>query len=612
MLNYHYLWKYICILFLIIAGFIYALPNLYGENPTIQIINHGDFDTKILNNIKNILKQNNISYISMISENNIITIRFINIDLQLYANKLIKSILNKNYITVLNITPSTPAWLRYISAKPMKLGFDLRGGIHFLIEVDMYNILKKMQDQKYTNIFENLNKDNIAYINIEKNQDCSINIYFNNIFSLEKALNYLKKIDNQILIKQHNKNVLSINLTDNYINKLKDMAIQQNVVVLRNRINQLGIAESLVQRQGSKYISVNLPGIQDIAYAKKILGTTATLEFRLVNNVINFNKLDGNIPPDSEFRKMQSGKSILVYKEIIMSGDHITDAVASLDEYNNPQVNISLDNSGGMIMSNFSQNHIGKLIATLFVEYIKNNTSNINNSMFIKQEQIINIATITTPLNNNFRITGIKNIKEANQFATLLRAGALFAPIKIIEEKIVGPTMGQQNINKGLNACLYSLIFCIVFMVIAYKKFGLISIIALIINLIFIISIISLLPNITLTMSGIAGIILTLAVAIDANILINERIKEEIRNGKSAYVAIYTGYKKALSSIIDANITTVIKMFILYIIGTDFIKGFAIISSIGIVTSMFTSIICTRAIINLIYSKNKLVKKISI
>ena len=397
------------------------------------------------------------------------------------------------------------------------------------------------------------------------------------------------------------------------LKEAREYAVQQNINILRNRVNQLGVAEPLVQRQGADRIVVELPGIQDTARAKEILGATATLEFRLVNsNVDQSAAAAGRIPGDSEVKQTREGQPVVLYKRVILTGDHITDSTSSQDEYNQPQVNISLDSAGGNIMSNFTKDNIGKPMATLFVEYKDSGKKDANGrAVLVKEEEVINIANIQSRLGNSFRITGINNPNEARQLSLLLRAGALIAPIQIVEERTIGPTLGMQNIQQGLEACLAGLVVSILFMIFFYKKFGLIATSALIANLVLIIGIMSLLPGATLTMPGIAGIVLTLAVAVDANVLINERIKEELSNGRSIQQAIDEGYKGAFSSIFDANVTTLIKVLILYAVGTGAIKGFAITTGIGVATSMFTAIVGTRAIVNLLYG-GKRVKKLSI
>jgi preprotein translocase subunit SecD len=431
--------------------------------------------------------------------------------------------------------------------------------------------------------------------------------------SRDQAVSYLAPRHRDLVINSTGDNALRAVMADTRLREAREYAVQQNITILRNRVNQLGVAEPLVQRQGADRIVVELPGIQDTARAKEILGATATLEFRLVNTAVDRSAAaSGRVPGDSEVKYTRDGQPVVLYKRVILTGDHITDSTSSADEYNRPQVNISLDSTGGNNMSNFTKDNIGKPMATLFVEYKDSGKKDANGrTILVKQEEVINVATIQSRLGNSFRITGIDNPNEARQLSLLLRAGALIAPIQIVEERTIGPTLGMQNITQGLRACLWGLVASILFMVVWYRKFGLIATTALVANLVMIVGIMSLLPGATLTMPGIAGIVLTLAVAVDANVLINERIKEELKNGRTVQQAIHEGYKGAFSSIVDANITTLITAIILYAVGTGSIKGFAITTAIGVATSMFTSIVGTRAIVNLIYG-GKRISKLSI
>ncbi|MXP51381.1 protein translocase subunit SecD [Pantoea sp. SoEX] len=617
MLNCYPKWNYIVLSLVIIISLLYALPNLYGENPAIQITGkNGNFaDQHFFDVIKKLVIERKLKHKSISIKNGVITLLFNNIDTQLIAKDIIEKKVGKKYITAINLVPLVPKWLNFISAKPMKLGFDLRGGVQFLIELDIHNLIKKIQNQNLNNMRDDLRKINIPYNNIYTNEHSNLEINFKSHHDVDSALIYLKSIYKNLILKNNHNNSIVVKIAPFYINEIREKAIQQNIYILRNRINQIGLSESSVQRQGSDHIIVNIPGIQDIARAKEMIGTTATLEFRLVNNNINLNAalISKNIlPSDTEIKYMVNGQPVILYKNTILTGNHITYSNSSIDEYGNPVVNITLDSNGGDIMSLFTRKNIGKYIATLFIEYKDSGQKDSNgHAILTKNEEIINIANIKAPVGNSFSITGIKNLNLAHQLSMLLRTGTLVTPIRIIEEHTVGPTMGQQNIIQGLKSCLYGLVACAIFMILFYKIFGLISIIALLINLIIITGVTSILPGITLTMSGIAGIVLSLAVSVDANILINERIKEELHNGFSINKAISKGYQKALSSIIDSNITTLIKALILYVFGTSSIKGFAIMTIIGIITSMFTAIIGTRTIVNLIYS-NKNIKKLYI
>ncbi|KMV69318.1 MULTISPECIES: protein translocase subunit SecD [Erwinia] len=615
MLNRYPLWKYIMLIVVLLVGLLYALPNLYGEDPAVQVTGArgSAASEQTLVQIQNALKQDNIQSKSLALENGAILARFANTDVQLRAREAIMQALGENYVVALNLAPATPTWLAMLAAEPMKLGLDLRGGVHFLMEVDMDTALGKLQEQNIDNLRSDLRDKNIPYVNVRKTDNYGLEIRFRDAGARDEAVSYLTGRHRDMVINSSGSNALTAVMSDERMREAREYAVQQNINILRNRVNQLGVAEPLVQRQGSDRIVVELPGIQDTARAKEILGATATLEFRLVNTSVDATAAaNGRVPGDSEVKDMRDGQPVVLYKRVILTGDHITDSTSSTDEYNQPQVNISLDSAGGNIMSNFTKDSVGKAMATLFVEYKDSGKKDANGrAILAKQEEVINVANIQSRLGNSFRITGINNPNEARQLSLLLRAGALIAPIQIVEERTIGPTMGAQNITQGLEACLWGLIASIVFMVVYYRKFGVIATSALVANLVLIVGIMSLLPGATLTMPGIAGIVLTLAVAVDANVLINERIKEELKNGRSIQQAIHEGYKGAFSSIIDANVTTLITAIILYAVGTGSIKGFAITTAIGVVTSMFTAIVGTRAIVNLLYG-GKRINKLSI
>ncbi len=599
----------------LIVGLLYALPNLYGEDPAVQISGARGVaaSEQTLIQVRNELTKEKISWKSVAMEEGTVLARFESTDTQLRAREVLLSALGDKYVVALNLAPATPRWLSLLKAEPMKLGLDLRGGVHFLMEVDMQTALGKLQEQNIDSLRSDLREKGIPYSTVRKEDNYGLSIQFRDSAARDQANTYLTGRHRDLVFSNQGDNVLRVVMSDARLSEAREYAVQQNINILRNRVNQLGVAEPLVQRQGADRIVVELPGIQDTARAKEILGATATLEFRLVNtNVDASAAANGRIPGDSEVKETRDGRPVVLYKRVILTGDHITDSTSSMDEYNVPQVNISLDSAGGNIMSNFTKDNINKPMATLFVEYKDSGKKDANGrAVLVKQEEVINIANIQSRLGNSFRITGIENANEARQLSLLLRAGALIAPIQIVEERTIGPTLGAQNITQGLEACLAGLAVSIIFMLFFYKKFGLIATSALLANLVLIVGIMSLLPGATLTMPGIAGIVLTLAVAVDANVLINERIKEELSNGRSVQQAIHEGYQGAFSSIFDANITTLIKVLILYAVGTGSIKGFAITTGIGVATSMFTAIVGTRAIVNLLYG-GKRINKLSI
>ncbi|ASM05806.1 protein translocase subunit SecD [Serratia marcescens] len=615
MLNRYPLWKYLMLIVVILVGLLYALPNIYGEDPAVQITGARGVAASetTLDQVRTVLEKDNIASKSIALENGAILARFKDPDVQLRAREALVTELGDKFVVALNLAPATPTWLAMLGAEPMKLGLDLRGGVHFLMEVDMDTALSKLQEQTMDTLRSELREKGIPYASIRKLDNNGVEVRFRDNAARDQAISYIGPRQRDLVLSANGANTMKASLTDARLSEAREYAVQQNITILRNRVNQLGVAEPLVQRQGADRIVVELPGIQDTARAKEILGATATLEFRLVNtNADATAAANGRVPGDSEVKYTRDGQPIVLYKRVILTGDHITDSTSSTDEYNQPQVNISLDSAGGTSMSNFTKDNIGKPMATLFVEYKDSGKKDANGrAVLVKQEEVINVANIQSRLGNSFRITGIGNPNEARQLSLLLRAGALIAPIQIVEERTIGPTLGQQNITQGLEACLWGLVASIVFMVVWYRKFGVIATTALVANLVLIVGVMSLLPGATLTMPGIAGIVLTLAVAVDANVLINERIKEELKNGRSVQQAIHEGYKGAFSSIVDANITTLITAVILYAVGTGSIKGFAITTAIGVATSMFTAIVGTRAIVNLLYG-GKRINKLSI
>ncbi|HFD3888880.1 TPA: protein translocase subunit SecD [Serratia marcescens] len=615
MLNRYPLWKYLMLIVVILVGLLYALPNIYGEDPAVQITGARGVAASetTLDQVRTVLEKDNIASKSIALENGAILARFKDPDVQLRAREALVTELGDKFVVALNLAPATPTWLAMLGAEPMKLGLDLRGGVHFLMEVDMDTALSKLQEQTMDTLRSELREKGIPYASIRKLDNNGVEVRFRDDAARDQAISYIGPRQRDLVLSANGANTMKASLTDARLSEAREYAVQQNITILRNRVNQLGVAEPLVQRQGADRIVVELPGIQDTARAKEILGATATLEFRLVNtNADATAAANGRVPGDSEVKYTRDGQPIVLYKRVILTGDHITDSTSSTDEYNQPQVNISLDSAGGTSMSNFTKDNIGKPMATLFVEYKDSGKKDANGrAVLVKQEEVINVANIQSRLGNSFRITGIGNPNEARQLSLLLRAGALIAPIQIVEERTIGPTLGQQNITQGLEACLWGLVASIVFMVVWYRKFGVIATTALVANLVLVVGVMSLLPGATLTMPGIAGIVLTLAVAVDANVLINERIKEELKNGRSVQQAIHEGYKGAFSSIVDANITTLITAVILYAVGTGSIKGFAITTAIGVATSMFTAIVGTRAIVNLLYG-GKRINKLSI
>lgn len=617
MVNSYPIWKYILIVLILIIGIVYAVPNFYKKYPAIyitQCVNTDQcLDDSFLRNVKKILYDAGISYKSIMFQYNKINIWFFCQNDQIYAYEQLLTIMSNKYLMSFVTTPIIPNWLSVIHARPVQLGLDLCGGIHLLVSVDVDSILNIARN-KHIDIVKCIFHDKaIPYTEIEKIENYGIGINCLESKYRKQAMFHLHKEMTDIILQSIDDANLRIFFSENYLFEICRYVVKQNSIILNHRLHQLGIFDPFIQCYGMDRIIIDIPGIQDIEKIKQAVGTTASLEFRLVNTTINTFEINNNIiPEDSELKLSDTGYVVPLYKKVILTGEHIIYSNVYFDEYNRPQVNLGLDKTGSIIMSNFTKNNIGKTIATVFIEYKDSGKKDSKGRIiFMKNERVINMATIQSQVSNNFRIIGINNVDQARQLSIFLRTGALVAPVHIEEEKVIGPILGKKNIRQGITACILGIIISILFMIIRYHCFGLIAGIALISNLIFMISIISLLPNVVLTMPSIAGIILTLSVAIDANVLINERIKEEIKHNKPMQYAIYVGYRKAFVSIIDANITTIIIAVILYLMGTGIIKGFAIITVVGVGTSMCTSIVGTRAIVNLIYG-GKRVNKLSI
>lgn len=614
MLNRYPLWKNLMVIFVVAIGILYALPNIYGEDPAVQISGtRGQLATEqTLTDVRQVLDQNKLSAKSIILENGSILAKFNSTDEQLLAKDKILEKLGNNYSVALNLAPATPAWLTDIGAGPMKLGLDLRGGVRFLMEVDLKSVLVKQQEQLQDSLRTELRKEKFVYKAIQSGDNYSTVITLADNISPDEVVRVLKRKHANWDVISNGQNV-TLTLSETELSRLRTSAVEQNITILRKRVNELGVAEPVVQQQGAERIVVELPGVQDTARAKEILGATATLEFRMVNQTANVAAAEnGMVPSDSELQHDRNGRPVVVYRKTILGGEHITDANSGNDEYGRPQVNISLDSEGGNIMSEATKTAIGKPMATVYSEYKDSGEKDANGKAILtKHEEVINVATIQSRLGNTFRITGIDSPAEAQNLSVLLRSGALIAPIQIVEERTIGPSLGAQNIEQGLKASVWGLAIVVLFMLVYYRKFGLIANVALIANIVILVGVMSLIPGATLSMPGIAGIVLSVGMSVDANVLIFERIKEELRNGRSVQQAINEGYSGAFSSIFDANLTTILTAVILYAAGSGPVKGFAITLSLGVAISMFTAITGTRAIVNFLYG-GKRISKLSI
>lgn len=616
MLNRYPLWKNLMVILVVAIGVLYSLPNIYGEDPAVQIsgTRGQQADTTTLGLVQEVLKTNNLPTKSIVLEQGSILARFNNTDDQLLAKDKIAEKLGTNYTTALNLAPATPAWLSKIGANPMKWGLDLRGGVRFLMEVDMNSALAKRQEQLQDALRNELRKEKIQYTAIKNADHFGTTVTLANSDQLSKAERIIRQAHPTLDVTDTDNNTINLSLSTAALNEARNLAIEQNLTILRKRVTELGVAEAVIQRQGAERIVIELPGVQDTARAKEILGATATLEFRMVNPTVNAETAArGIIPADSEVKYNREGNPVVLLKRPSLGGEHIINSSAALDQQSGtPQVSVTLDSEGGEQMSQLTKKFYKKPMATLYVEYKDNGKKDENGKTILeKSEEVINVATIQARFGANFQITGVGSMAEAHNLSTLLKSGALIAPVQIVEERTIGPSLGAQNVEQGLNASFWGLIAVILFMLFYYKLFGIIASIAMIFNIVLLVGLMSILPGATLSMPGIAGIVLTLGMSVDANVLIFERIKEEIRNGRPVQQAINEGYNGAFTSIFDANLTTILTAIILYAVGTGPIQGFAITLSLGVAISMFTAITGTRALVNAIYG-GKRVEKLSI
>ena len=598
-------WKIFLVISVLFIGAIYSLPNIFPPDPAVQITfnsSGGSFNERVVASIEDNAKDDNLNFISMESDSKSMLFRTKNYEDQIRLKQFFEDSLDSNFVIALNLAPNTPEWLKSLNAFPMKLGLDLRGGVHFLLEADTDLLIEAKLESSISNLkrifrdislkprsleIENLN----ILVSLNKEEDEQ---------SLDEALQRLSGFD----LEQTNSLDFILKLADDELEQMIDYAVLQNLNTLRNRVNELGISEPVVQRQGAKRISIQLPGVQDTAEAKKIIGKTANLEFRL--------EAANRVSLASRVEKFSfSGRQVNLEKKLIISGDQVSDASVGYDENGFPQVNISLDSEGGAKMHRSTRNNVGNKMAVLFVER-KSKTELINGVPEVTNffdKRIISLATIQSALASQFRITGLDSPEEASELALLLRAGALAAPMDFVEEGTIGPSLGADNIKLGIQSLLLGLGLVLLFMIFYYKIFGLIANLAVVLNIVLIIAVMSILSA-TLTLPGIAGIVLTIGMAVDANVLIFSRIREEIKNNLKPHDAISAGYDRAFITIVDANLTTLIVAVILYAVGTGPIQGFAITLSIGILTSMFTAILFTRMMVYFIYGRKKEIEKL--
>ena len=610
-MNQYPAWKYLLIVTILVVGTFYALPNMFGEDPALQITSARGFaiPLDLETNINDALIVENIQHKDRERQGNRLLYRFNSTEEQLLAADVLKETLGEQYVVALNLAHSTPGWLRSMGGKPMTLGLDLQGGVHFLMQVDMDTARGQMLDRVVDDIRTALRSESIRYVSVRR-EGTGILTLLRSAEDRDRTLNIMRTDQSlqglditEVEASEHFG--LSAKVREQQLLELQQTALKQNTTTLRNRVNEIGVAEPVIQQQGAERVVVQLPGVQDTVQAKKIIGATATLEYRAVDEANDaFTAAQtGRVPPESRLYNRRTGEPVLLKKRLIVSGDQLIGASSGFDQQTGqPQVSVTLNGVGAKRMLDFTRDNVGNRMAVVYIE---------QKSGGRKTEEVISVAVVREPFGKRFQTTGLDSMNEASQLALLLRAGALAAPMEIVEERTVGPSLGADNVAQGFKSVLIGFVLVLFFMAIYYRVFGLIADLALFANMVLLISLLSMLGA-TLTMPGIAGIVLTVGMAVDANVLIFERIREELRNGNTPQASIRAGYDKAFSTIADANITTLIAAFVLFLFGTGAIKGFAVTLSLGIVTSMFTAIMGTRAVVNLIYGGKKRVSKLAI
>lgn len=621
-MNQYPLWKYLLILVVMVGGLVYALPNLYGEDPAIQIsATRANVDLGTLARVEELLNKADIKYLSSQFDDQGAKIRFADTDTQLKAWDLVQRELGDTYTVALNLLPSTPTALGVVGGKPMYLGLDLRGGVHFLMQIDMEAVVQKAEKLFVSDLRRTLRENKVRHKGVKRLDTGGLKIRFPDSSERAKAQSAIRSALPELALtdgEDVDGLFIAAKFTEQALRERQEAALEQNMTSLRNRVNELGVAEPIIQQQGRDRIVVQLPGVQDTAEAKRILGRTATLEIMLVDEEHDVaSALAGRLPPGAKLYRHRDGIPILLKNRLVYSGDNIVDASPGFDSRTNePIVSITLDARGAAINQRVTGENVGKRMAVVYVEVRSEIKRDQDGNPVLDErgdpvriqrrvEEVITAPVIRQQLGKRFQIEGAFTVDEANELALLLRAGALAAPIHIVEERTVGPSLGQDNINQGFRAIVIGFIGVMVFMVVYYRAFGLIADLALALNLVLIVAIMSLLQA-TLTLPGVAGILLTVGMAVDANVLIFERIREELRVGNTPQASIQAGYEKALGTIADANITTLIAAIMLFNFGTGPIKGFAITLSIGILTSMFTAILGSRAVTNLVFGGRRL------
>jgi preprotein translocase subunit SecD len=612
------LWKHLLVVAVLVMGLIYAMPNLYPDDPAVQVTGSQaaiEVNESLFIAIKNALAARNVVARDIQLLDKSVLVRFENTEQQLKAKDILQQSLGEDFLVALNLAPTTPGWLQALGAYPLKLGLDLRGGVHFLMEVDMAAAVQKRMEAYQEELRGALREERIRYRRLASDPAGTISLTLASVERVDDVEELFRTQFRDFTPERVDADTDQpswlLTLSEIQRKSIEDYAISQNLTTLRNRVDELGVAEATVQRQGRNRIVVQLPGVQDTASAKRVLGRTASLEFRLQDYSNQSSAIGGgSLPPGSELFPFKNNErpDVLLYKKVIVTGDQVINARANYDENGQPQVNITLSGDGGRKMHRVTRDHVGEPMAVLFLEtrsrWVEVNGEQVRQAVYDKY--VINVATIQSALGQSFRITGLDSPEESSELALLLRAGALAAPIYFVEERTIGPSLGQENINAGFQSIVLG--FCLVlgFMVFYYRVFGFVANLALLMNLVVLIALMSLIPGATLTLPGMAGIVLTVGMAVDANVLIFSRIKEEYGEGASPVASIAAGYDRAFSTIWDANLTTLIVAVILFAFGNGPVKGFAVTLSLGILTSMFTAIVGTRSIISLLYGGRKL------
>ncbi len=628
-MNRYPLWKYLLIALVVLTGVIYALPNFYGEYPAVQIspTRTTQVDKSLLAHVEQSLQRATLSYQGTQLDDKSARLRFADTDTQLRARDLIQKELGDGYVVALNLLPDTPRWLQAFNARPMYLGLDLRGGVYFLMQVDMRAVIKKAGETYADDIRRILREKKVRYLSVNRLESGALETRFKDAAEREQALTALRKELRDLVYEESARGgdlLVTARLSETALREKKRFALEQNITSLNNRVNELGVAEPIIQQQGEDRIVVQLPGVQDTAKAKSIIGRTATLEIMLVDEEHDVTAaFAGQVPPGSKIYKMRDGRPILLKNRLIYSGDNIVDSAPGFDSQSSrPIVSITLDARGAAINQRVTGENVGKRMAVVYIEVKSEPKLDEAGKPVLdaqgravrvsrRVEEVITAPVIRSQLGKRFQIEGLDSVNEANELSLLLRAGAFAAPVEIVEERTVGPSLGADNIERGFHSVWVGFVAIAAFMVVYYLMFGTISVVALGVNLLLLVALLSMLQA-TLTLPGMAAIALTVGMAIDANVLINERIREELRNGNTPQASIYAGYERAFGTILDSNVTNLIAGLALFMFGTGPVRGFAVVLCLGILTSMFSAVMGSRAVVNLMYGGRRKLERLSI